>query len=313
MAIYLLTLLGAVLLAALLGAMMLGAFRLLRRWLTVARAEFTVTPRNARPGEEIQATAHVVSRGDRKLVVHATLTCTMFDHRARDLFAQTVPMTEVDGQPGRYAVKLHLPDCALRTGTIGDDLSDLFSEDARRLLVFWSVRFDVSPSERPGTVFARHVVAVHVPEGKPLQTDQAYMNQLVVETFAALKDDMILNWLVKMAARDDVITDSERTFLHDLLATSHGIRDAAAADARIDDELNRQIEIDPVLLRKHISADARLSFYRLLYAVAWRDGSLDKREHKFLIDSLQTFGLDRSEVAEVEREVLRGMAASSLQ
>jgi uncharacterized tellurite resistance protein B-like protein len=123
---------------------------------------------------------------------------------------------------------------------------------------------------------------------------------------------MLFNWLVKVAARDGEISTSEREFLRDVLATAHGIRDAGEADARIDAEQKRDVEIDAALIRKHLPAESRVSFYKLLYAVAWRDGSLDKREHAFLVDTLQRFGLDRTEVDEVEREVLRDMAKSTL-
>ncbi len=312
MAIYLLILALASLALVLVGAGAVAIARLVRRWLVLGETSFEVMPRAARPGDSIVAHARVVPRGGRAVRVVATLRCTMFDHRARDLYVRSVPMT-ADPKRGDHAftATLDLPSHALRTGVVGDELSSLFSEDARRLLVFWSMHFDVKPADGDA-VWQRAVRAIEVPEGRPLQTDAAYIGQLVVETFASIKDDMLFNWLVKVAARDGVIADSEREFLHEVLATAHGIRDAAEADARIETERKRDVDIDASLVRKHLPAEQRVNFYKLLYAVAWRDGSLDKREHEFLVDTLQRFGLDRSEVDEVEREVLRGMAQNAL-
>ena len=51
-----------------------------------------------------------------------------------------------------------------------------------------------------------------------------------------------------------------------------------------------------------------VSLYRFLYAMAWRDGNLDGREHNFLVDVLEKFGLDAATVQQVEREVVEGVA-----
>ena len=312
LAIYLLLLAGCVLALTLAGVVATFAFRAIRSVVTVAEASFDAAPRQLRPGDAVELSARVIARRGRKIIVNATLTCTMFDHRARNLYAHATTMQPVAGEPGRFTASLKMPDCAMRTGVIGNDLSALFSEEARRLLVFWSVVFDVRPADTSGRIFLRRSVAVEVPEGRPLQTDEAYMNQLVRETFAALKDDMLLNWLVRLAAHDGEIAPSERKFLHDILASAHGIADPDAADARIEAELKREVEIDSALIRRHLPADTRVSFYRLLYAVAWRDGSLDKRERRFLMEALHSFGLDANDVAEVERDVVRGMAESAV-
>ncbi len=311
MAIYLLALLICALPLVLLGAVAAGVLRRLVRVATLSRAEFVVSPAVARPGDEIEAHAKITPRNAAKPVtVHATLACTMFDHRARRLYERTEPLPPVEGRAGEACVILRIPENALRTGAIGGELSSMFSEEARRLLVFWDVSFEVRRGRR---VLARKVVPVSVPEGRPLKTDERYMSKLVVETFAAIKDDMLLNWLVKLAAEDGTIAPAERQFLHELLATSHGIADPAAADARIEVELARHVDIDAALIRRHIPAEQRVAFYRLLYAVAWRDGVMDRREHAFLIDALRKFGLDRSDVKTVEMEVLSGVAKSALQ
>jgi uncharacterized tellurite resistance protein B-like protein len=310
-AIYLLILALASLALTLVGAALVALGRAVRRVIVLGEAHFDVSPRTLRPGEVVTARARVLPRGDRKARVVVTLRCTMFDHRARDLFVRSVPMSVASDDPHAYTAEIALPDHALRTGVAGDDLSSLFSEDARRLLVFWSVHFEVKPADGE-TIWLHATRPIEVPEGRPLRTDSAYIGQLVIDTFASIKDDMLFNWLVKVAARDGEISSSEREFLREVLASAHGIRDAAEADARIESEQKRDVDIDPALIRKHIPPDARVNFYKLLYAVAWRDGSLDKREHAFLVDTLQRFGLDRTEVDEVEREVLRGIAQNSL-
>jgi uncharacterized tellurite resistance protein B-like protein len=304
------------LLAILLGAVtLIIAIALIRsgshgvdRLRNVASASFHVDPSRVRPGGEIKLSATVIPRGDALVAVKATLRCTMFDHRARSLYAHTVILHPDEGAPNLFTGAVSLPPFALRTGVIGDQLSNLFSEEARRLLVFWSVDFAV----RAARVFDRPVLerslAIDVPEGRSLQTDETAMESIVAETFALLKDDLILNWLVKMAARDGVISPEERSFLRDMLIRAHGVRDEEEADRKIDAEIVRGMNIDPALLRTHVPAEARVAFYRLLFAVAWRDGELDRREHEFLVETLRQFGLERSDVAEVERDVLRELA-----
>jgi uncharacterized tellurite resistance protein B-like protein len=309
-AIYLLASVVCALPIVLLGAIGVALYRWLLRIATLSALDVKVSPGTARPGERIEAHAKIVPRGGAAISIHATLGCTMFDHRARRLYTRTEQLAPVDGRPNEHCVILAIPENALRTGVIGDDLSSLFSEEARRLLVFWDVSVEVRRGKR---VVARRVLPVLVPEGRPLKTDERYMSRLVVETFASIKDDMLLNWLVKLAAEDGTIAPAEREFLHDLLRTAHNITSDTQADARIQAELERRVDIDPALIRRHIPAEQRVAFYRLLYAVAWRDGVMDKREHAFLVDALRKFGLDRTDVSEVEKEVLRGVAQSALE
>jgi uncharacterized tellurite resistance protein B-like protein len=310
LALYLLVLLVSTLPLTLVG---LGGVSLVRAWrrLALGRVELAVDKRTARPGDTLTVAARVTARRPGPLVVTATLACTLFDHRRRRLFARTVVLEDsADGTP--FTGQLVVPASALRTGVVGDELSTLFSEEARRLLAFWTVVFEVRRAGGRGTLLLRRSVPVDIPDGRPLSTDARWMGQVVVDTFAALRDDLVFNWLVRMAAKDGQIDAGERALLRDVLYKAHGVADVATADARIDDERQRQLAIDPELMRRHVPVDQRIDFYKLLFAVAWRDGTLDPREHAFLLETLDHFGLDQHHVREVELEVLRGMAAHSL-
>jgi uncharacterized tellurite resistance protein B-like protein len=291
----------------------LGALALVRAWRRTALGvvDLQLEPRTARPGGKLRARARVVPRREGAYLVSATLQCTLFDHRARRLFSRSALMQRDDHDHDLYLAELDVPASALRTGVVGDELSTLFSEQARRLLAFWTVVFEVKRADKKGQLVYRSSLPVDVPEGRPLSTDEKYLSQLVVETFASLRDEMIFNWLVKMASHDGDIAESERQLLHEVLASAHGITDPAAADARIEVERRRELDIDAELLRRHVPIEARVQFYKLLFAVAWRDGTLDQREHALLMDTLRSFGLDRHHVREVELEVLRGAAAKS--
>jgi uncharacterized tellurite resistance protein B-like protein len=311
LALYLLALLLATLPLTLVGVAALGLVRAWRR-AALHHARFEVSARTARPGDTLAVHAEVRARREQPLHVSAALACTLFDHRRRRLFTRRVALAPAAAADGTYAGELHVPDAALRTGVVGDELSSLFSEEARRLLAFWTVVFEVRRGGARGTLLARRSIAVEVPEGKPLSTDARWMGQVVVETFTSLRDDYVLNWLVRMAAADGAINASERALLHDVLREAHGITDPALADARIAAEAGRGLDLDPDLVRRHVPAEQRVQFYKLLFALAWRDGKLDPREHALLIETLDDFGLDEHHVREVELEVLRGMAAHSL-
>jgi uncharacterized tellurite resistance protein B-like protein len=285
--------------------------RAIRSAVRLERAEFQVAPEVAKPGEGMRLWAKVVPRGSLPAVVHATLRCTMFDHRARPLYANEVALASVVGSAGEFAAFVELPAYALRTGVVGDDLSNLFSEDAHRLLIFWSVDFAVSLGDSAAVV-ARASIPINVPEGRPLAADRAYMDQLIIETCGAMHSDLVLNWLVRLAAADGNIAPGERQLLYDVLRRSHNITDQAAADARIAVEMNRDLQLDPVVLRKHIPAETLSTFYKFLYAMAWRDGQLDGREHNFLVDALEKLGIDPGQIPELEKEVLRGSAQSAV-
>lgn len=311
MAFYLLLATAVAIPLVFLGVAAVGVGRLVRRVLTLARAEFYFKPDTVKPGQEVEVHAHVIGRGKLKPVVRATLTCTMFDHRARTLLAKQVAMTPVDASgSGAYVARLRVPEHALRTGVVGDQLSALFSEEAHRLLVSWTIVFEVLSPD--GVVLARRARPLQVPEGEALRPEKAFMKNLVVETMASLHDDLLLNWLVQLAAHDGEIAPQERSLLHEVLRSAHGIDDPLAADTRIAAEEKKKLSIEPEMFRKHVPREKRIAFYQALYALAWRDGNVDKRELEFLEETLRRFGLDRSHAREAELAVLREAALSDL-
>jgi uncharacterized tellurite resistance protein B-like protein len=309
-ALYLLVLLVASLPLAFAGVALYGLVRWLRAR-TLRRRELHVHPREARPGDTIHVRARVEAGGGRPILVEATLTCTLFDHRPRKLVARTVLLSAAPGSD-ELVGELVVPRGALRTGAVGDGLSTLFSEEARRLLAFWTVCFEVRAADARRTLIWRHSLPVEIVEGRALSTDDRFVSQMVCDTFGALRDDLVFNWLVQMAARDGDVSKAEREFLHECLKSAHGVTDAAEADRRITAELQKKMTLDPELMRRHVPVAQRVDLYKLLFAMAWRDGTLDEREHAFLLETLRGFGLDHHHVREVELEVLRGIAAASL-
>ncbi|MEP7123956.1 MAG: TerB family tellurite resistance protein [Byssovorax sp.] len=308
MLFFLLPLALLAILAVLAVAIAVAVFRAVRSVLSLRRAEFQITPDVIRPGEGMRVWARVLASGTEPLAVRAALTCTMLDHRPRRLYENAHALIPVHDRPGEHAVFMAMPSYALRSGAVGDELSRLFSEDAHRLLISWSVDFEVVRANRPGVVLARTSIPVEVPEGQPLQADRAYMDQLIVATCQSMHSDLVFNWMVRLASADGAIDPTERQLLHEVLAASFGVTDVELADARIAVEMQRDLQVDPVVLRKHLPEEAMLSLYRFLYAMAWRDGQLDGREHNFLVDVLEKFGLDAGTVQHVEREVVEGMA-----
>lgn len=312
MTLFLLPLALLVILFGLLAGLGVALVRAVRTAMVLGRAEFQIAPQVARPGEGIRIWARVTSRSGEPVVVRASLACTMFDHRARKLYANVHELTPMFGQPSELVAFATLPRYALRTGAVGAELSNLFSEDAHRLLVAWSVDYEVALASSPSRVLVRSSIPLEVPEGRPLEPDRSYMERLVVDTCRSMHSEIVLNWLVKLAAADGVIHPAERALLHHILRDAHGITTPEAADARIAVEMKRELEVDVTILRKHVPPEARLELYRFLYAMAWRDGSIDGREHNFLVTVLDKFGLDRSVVAQVEREVMQGAARHAM-
>jgi uncharacterized tellurite resistance protein B-like protein len=310
--LFLLPLALLAILAALALALAVGLARALRSMLAVGRAELQVAPDTARPGEGMRAWARVVPRGSRPIGVRAVLTCTMLDHRPRSLYANAHQLAPVFGQPGEFAAFVQVPAYALRSGAVGQELSKLFSEDAHRRLISWSVEFEIHPAGDPERVLARTSIPIEVPEGRPLVADRAFMDQVIVDTCRSMHSDLVFNWMVRLASADGNVDPSERQLLHDVLRDAFGVQDPEAADARIAVEMLRDLQLDPVILRKHLPEEGRVALYRFLYAMAWRDGYLDGREHNFLVDVLEKFGLDAELIRQVEREVLDGMARRSI-
>ncbi|MFO0546792.1 MAG: TerB family tellurite resistance protein [Polyangiaceae bacterium] len=289
--------------------------RALVRRARLETVELSVEPRALEPGDVVRVAARVVPKRPVPLEVSAALECTLFDHRSRRLFSRAIALRGSSGELARG--ELEVPPHALATGMIGQELSNLFSEQARRLLAFWTVVFEVREASATnpgrGPVLLRRAVPVEVTGGAKLSTDGRFVHKLVANTFAALKDDLVFNWLVQMASIDGEISESEREFLRELLRSAHGVTDVAAADARIAAEQHKRIELDPELMRRHLPIDQRQELYQLLFAVAWRDGVMHPREHERLMETLRAFGLDNHHIREIELEVLRGVAEKSME
>ena len=308
MSLFLLPLALLFILVALLLVLLATLVRAVRSALILRHASFQVTPDVVRPGEGLRVWARVEPRRGRPVVVRAALTCTMFDHRAKKLYSHQHTLAPMFDRRDELVVFAEMPPYALKSGAVGDELSKLFSEDAHRLLVFWSVDYEVALAEAPDIVLARASINVDVPEGRALRADRGYMEQLIVDTCRAMQSDLVLNWLVKLAGADGTVHPAERALLHQVLRDAHGVVDPSAADARIAVELTRDLDVDATFLQKHLPPEARIAFYRFLYAMAWRDGHLDGREHNFLVSILDKFGLDPRDVTAVEREVMFGLA-----
>ncbi|MBK8254615.1 MAG: TerB family tellurite resistance protein [Polyangiaceae bacterium] len=278
-----------------------------RAQIAVGHVDFHIDKDVLAPGEGTRVVANVVSRSQ-PLGIRAKLVCTMFDHRARRIYESTHDLAAVVGQQHVYASFLRLPAYALRTGTVGTELSSFFSEEAHRLFVSWTAELEISPRDAPGDVLVHRTIAIDVPEGRLLAPDREAMDRVILESCQAMHSDLVFNWLVHMAAADGSIAPSEQALLRDVLRTAHGVSDPVLADQRILVEMSRRLEVDPVALRKHVPVEALRSFYRFLFAMAWRDGQLDGREHNMLIDALDKFGLDGAMVHDIEVEVLGGFA-----
>jgi uncharacterized tellurite resistance protein B-like protein len=282
------------------GALQAG-FRFLRRLATLRRARFTVSAREARPGDTIEASAQVVPRSSRAVTVEARLTCTMFDHRAHELYSSKRPMLPAASAPHQYSAALVLPPYALQTGRMGDKSPNPFSEHAHRMLVVWTVDFEVRSAR--GTLLHRRSHAFEVPRGRRLKTHLRRMSLLAIDTFSSTRNDMLFNWLVHLAACDGPITPSERTLLYELLSEMDGMTDLEEAVTRVERELQRRLVIDDVFLHRYVPMEARLEFYRALYTLALSDGPLHELEKTFLAESLKSFGLNKDDVKQIEGEV----------
>lgn len=312
MPLFVLPLAVLLLLSGLLLVLSRAVFGALRSLLALRHVHFAVNPPVARPGGGVRVTAQVVPRGDRALTVRAVLGCTLFDYRPRPLYRLAVELTPVHGRPHELAAFVRVPPQALRSGVVGDSLSLLFSEDAHRLLVSWSLELEVRDGGPAATLLHVDTVPLDIPDGRPLQPDRTYMDALLAQVCTETHSELLFNWLVQLAAVDGVLEPRERALLLEVLRGGYGVTDPAEAEARIQAELRRQVDVDPTLLRNHFPADRLLSVYRFLFAMAWRDGALDGREHAFLQAFLARFGLERQTVAAVEREVLVGYGRHAL-
>lgn len=274
-----------------------AASLLVRRVLTLRRSSFGISTSRARPGDTIEARAHVSPRSSLAIAVQARLTCTMFDHRSHQLFASTRSMRPLATAANEYAVELKLPDYALRTGLVGDQ-SPSSDERARRMLVVWTVDFEVrSPG---GTLLHRTSRGLDVPSGRRPKTHLRRMSLLAIDAYASIRNDMLFNWLVHLAACDGAITLAEQRFLRDLLEEMTGMTADADAEARIEQERLRRLVIDDVFLQRYVPVEARVEFYRALYTLARSDGAIHPSERQFLSETQKVLGLTANDVKQVE-------------
>jgi uncharacterized tellurite resistance protein B-like protein len=279
-------------------------FHLGRRLVALRRATFTVSTPRARPGDTLEVRAHVVPRGSRVVTVQARLTCTMFDHRSHELYASSRTMRALPGAPNEYRAPLVLPEYALRTGLVGDKLPNPYGDRTRRMLVVWTVDFEVRSAR--GAALYRTSRGVEVPRGRRPKTHLRRMSLLAMDTFSSIRNDMLFNWLVHLAACDSAVSLPERNLLHGLLEEMHGMLAPGEADARIERELQRRLVIDDTFLQRYVPLDSRLDFYRALLTLAVSDGAIDEREEKFLTDALKSFRLTSDDVKQVREEVTGG-------
>lgn len=284
-----------------------ASLRFARRLATLRRAQFSVSAREARPGDTIQARAQVLPRWSRAVTVEAHLTCTMFDHRPHGLYASTRRMLPATGASGQYTVDLVLPAYALRTGRVGDQPT--LAAHAHRMLVVWTVDFEVRSAS--GTLLRRRSLAFDVPRGRRLQTQMRRMSLLAIDTFSSIRNDMLFNWLVHLAACDGSINPPERTLLFELLSEMEGMADLEESGARVDRELQRHLVIDDLFLHRYVPLEQRLEFYKALLALALADGPINDKEKTFLADSSKLLGIATEDVKQIEREAARAPNADS--
>jgi DnaJ-domain-containing protein 1 len=284
-----------------------AAYRLARRLVTLRETAFSISMKRARPGDTIEAHARVLPRSSLAITVHARLTCTMFDHRSHELYASSRAMRPVAAATNEYVVSLTLPDYALRTGLVGDKSPSSSVEGARRMLVVWTVDFEVrSPG---GIVLRRTSCGLEVPAGRRPKTRLRRMSLLAIDAFSSIRNDMLFNWLVHLAVCDGAINPTERRLLRDLLDEMNGMVAGEDADARIEQELQRRLVIDDVFLQRYVPLNERLEFYRALYSLARSDGTLHQRELEFLSDALKVFRLSADDVKQVGGDTDRDEAA----
>lgn len=306
MAIYLLLATAAILALLAVVGVLVGLFRLVRRLAALRDARFTVGPMVARPGESVNAHAHVVPRAG-ALVVRASLECALIDHRKRDLFRRTLPMTATAERPHDFFATLTIPRVALRSGAVGDEIGNLLSEDARRVLVAWSVVFEVL---RGGTVVLTRALPVEVPQGRAVGVDDAGFGAAAGDALRAVRNDLVLSYLVSALAPGGVLGERERAFLRGFVSEAYGLSDPAQADARIDAERTHRTDVDPRLVRRHMTVQSRAAVERVLGAAA--QGTSDAGAAGRLSAKLSELGLGARDVREMELEALRAAARKTI-
>src|SRR5688500_9565217 len=112
--LYFLPLSILVMLTFVLGLIGAAIFRGLRAAFAIVRADVEVAPKVVRPGEGMRVWARVVPRGNkRNVIVRATLSCTMFDHRPRQLHTNVHVLAPVFDKPYESTAFVQMPVYAL--------------------------------------------------------------------------------------------------------------------------------------------------------------------------------------------------------
>jgi DnaJ-domain-containing protein 1 len=297
-----------------LGLLVLGAvwvvvqwvIRRVRRAFFVQSASFDAQPRTLGAHDKLTLTANVSAAGGHRLKVQGVVACALLEHRERCIHEHAYDMTG----DKELRVEITMPSEMLKSGVVGDAMSSWFSEEAHWALIQWFVEFRVRAED--DTVVLTRRIPLDVPVGRALTASRKALEEIIVEKCTTMHNDMVLNWLVHLANADGSMRDAERDLLRNVLQSAHGAHSEAEADQRIAEELQKKVGVDPLVVRQHMPPHMLNEFYRLLYAMAWRDGVVAKSERTFLNDAIRKIGLDKYRVDELEREILADVAAHSI-
>lgn len=306
MSVYLLPL--ALSLLVLGAAWVLGQWvrRRIRRALFVKSASFDAQPRTLGAHDKLTLTANVTPVGGHRLRVQGVVACALLEHRERRIHEHAYDMTG----DKELRVEVTMPSEMLKSGVVGDELTSLFSEDVHWALIQWFVEFRVYAED--DSEVHTHRILLDVPVGRALTANRRALEEIIVEKCTTMHSDLVLNWLVHLAHADGGIGNEEHELLRHVLEATQGIHGKAEADRRIAEELQKKVGIDTLVVRQHMPPHMLNEFYRLLYAMAWRDGGVAKSERAFLNDAIQKIGLDKYQVEELEREILADVAAHTI-
>lgn len=306
MSVYLLPL--ALSLLVLGAAWVLGQWvrRRIRRAVFVKSASFDAQPRTLGAHDKLTLTANVSPGRGHRLTVQGVVACALLEHRERCIHEHAYAMAG----DKELRVEVTMPSEMLRSGVIGDELPSMFSEEVHWALIQWFVEFRVRAED--DSVVLTHRILLDVPVGRALTASRRALEEIIVEKCTNMHSDLVLNWLVHVAKADGDIGKEERELLRNVLEAAYGAHSEAEADQRIAEELQKKVGIDPLVVRQHMPPHMLNEFYRLLYAMAWRDGGIAKSERAFLNDAIRQIGLDKYRVDELEREILADVAAHTI-
>jgi tellurite resistance protein len=280
--------------------------RRIRRALFVKSASFDAQPRTLGAHDKLTLTAKVSPARGHRLTVQGVVACALLEHRERCIHEHAYEMTG----DKELRVDVSMPGEMLKSGVVGDELPSMFSEDVHWALIQWFAEFRVRAED--DRVVLTHRIPLNVPVGRALTPDRRALEEIIVEKCTTMHSDLVLNWLVHLANADGGIGKEERELLRHVLEAAHGVHGEAEADQRIAEELQKKVGIDPLVVRQHMPPHMLNEFYRLLYAMAWRDGAVAQKERALLNDAIQQIGLDKYRVDELEREILADVAAHSI-